>query len=239
MQLALAWPELRIVAKAANGLDALRLVDELAPDLVFLDIQMPGLNGLRVAEQLAGDSKAPHLVFVTAHSEHAVDAFELSALDYLLKPVNQERLAKTVARVRAALQAKAPPLPVETLRARLQQMAPAAAAPAPAHLQWIRAAHGDEMRLIPVDEVIYFQSNDKYTSVFLEDSESLIRTPLAKLREQLDESRFWQIHRGIIVAARSIEGSHTDFRGRLVVRLKGRKEQLTVSRNYVELFRQM
>jgi DNA-binding LytR/AlgR family response regulator len=205
---------------------------------VFLDIQMPGLTGLRVAEQLAGAAKAPHLVFVTAHSEHAVDAFELSALDYLKKPVTRDRLDKTVAKVRAALQAKTPPLPVDALRALLQQMAPAAAPP-PAHLQWIRAAHGAETRLIPIDEVIYFQSNDKYTSVFLEDSESLIRTPLAKLKEQLDESRFWQIHRGVIVAAKSIEATHTDFRGRLVVKLKGRKELLTVSRNYVELFRQM
>jgi DNA-binding LytR/AlgR family response regulator len=238
VQLAQAWPELRIVAKAANGLDALRLVDELAPDIVFLDIQMPGLNGLRVAEQLAGDGKGPQLVFVTAHSEHAVDAFELSALDYLLKPVTQDRLARTVAKLRAALQAKAPPVPVDALRALLQQLAPAAATP-PAMLQWIRAAHGDETRLIPIDEVIYFQSNDKYTSVFLEDSESLIRTPLSRLKEQLDDAKFWQIHRGIIVAARSIEGTHTDFRGRLVVKLKGRKEQLTVSRNYVELFRQM
>lgn len=238
-QLAQAWPELRIVAKAANGLDALRLVDELAPDVVFLDIQMPGLNGLRVAEQLAGDGKGPQLVFVTAHSEHAVDAFELSALDYLLKPVTRERLDRTVAKLKAALQAKAPPVPVEALRALLQQLAPAAAAAPPPLLQWIRAAHGDETRLIPIDEVIYFQSNDKYTSVFLEDSESLIRTPLSKLREQLDDARFWQIHRGIIVAAKAIDSTHTDFRGRLVVKLKGRKEQLTVSRNYVELFRQM
>jgi DNA-binding LytR/AlgR family response regulator len=231
---------LRIVAKAANGLDALRLIDELAPDVVFLDIQMPGLTGLRVAEQLAGDSRAPQLVFVTAHSQHAVDAFELSALDYLLKPVTLERLGKTVAKVRSALQAQTPPLAVDTLRALLQQIVPAAAPPAPAApLQWIRAAHGEETRLIPIDEVIYFQSNDKYTSVFLEDGESLIRTPLTKLREQLDPARFWQIHRGIIVAAKSIEGTHTDFRGRLVVKLKGRREQLTVSRNYVELFRQM
>lgn len=219
----------------------MRLIDELAPDLVFLDIQMPGLTGLRVAEQLAGQQRAPQLVFVTAHSQHAVDAFELSAVDYLLKPLTQERLVKAVAKIKHALQASAPAVPVDALRALLQQLGtPVAPAPsAPSYLQWIRAAHGDETRLIPIDEVIYFQSNDKYTSVFLESGESLIRTPLAKLKEQLDESRFWQIHRSVIVAAKSIAGTHTDFRGRLVVKLKGRSEQLTVSRNYVELFRQM
>ena len=121
----------------------------------------------------------------------------------------------------------------------MQQLAPGAAPAPAAPLQWIRAAVGDETRLIAVDEVVYFQSNDKYTSVFLQDEECLIRTPLSKLREQLDESRFWQIHRSVIVAARHVAGTHTDFRGRLVVKLKGRSEQLTVSRNYADIFRQM
>jgi DNA-binding LytR/AlgR family response regulator len=232
---------LRIVAKAANGLDALRLIDELAPDIVFLDIQMPGLTGLGLAEKLAEDGKTPHIVFITAHNQHAVDAFELCALDYLLKPVSAERLAKTVAKLKLALQSSAPAVPADALRSLLLQLAPAAAtAPAAsAPLQWIRAAHGDETRLIAIDEVVYFQSNDKYTSVFLQDEECLIRTPLSKLREQLDESRFWQIHRSVIVAARHVAGTHTDFRGRLVVKLKGRSEQLTVSRNYADIFRQM
>ena len=240
-QLAAAWPELRIVAKAANGLDALRLIDELAPDVVFLDIQMPGLSGLGLAEKLAEDGKAPHIVFITAHNQYAVQAFEHSAFDYLLKPVSAERLARTVVKLKAALQANAPGVPADALRALLGQLAPAAlpAIPAAAPLQWIRAAHGDETRLIAIDEVVYFQSNDKYTSVFLQDEECLIRTPLSKLREQLDESRFWQIHRSVIVAARHVAGTHTDFRGRLVVKLKGRSEQLTVSRNYADLFRQM
>jgi DNA-binding LytR/AlgR family response regulator len=232
---------LRIVAKAANGLDALRLIDELAPDIVFLDIQMPGLTGLGLAEKLAEDGKAPHIVFITAHNQYAVDAFELCALDYLLKPVGAERLAKTVAKLKLALQSSAPAVPADALRSLLLQLAPAAvptpAASAP--LQWIRAAHGDETRLIAIDEVVYFQSNDKYTSVFLQDEECLIRTPLSKLREQLDETRFWQIHRSVIVAARHVAGTHTDFRGRLVVKLKGRSEQLTVSRNYADIFRQM
>ncbi|MFB9243648.1 LytR/AlgR family response regulator transcription factor [Massilia antarctica] len=241
-QLAAAWPQLRIVGKAGNGIEALRLIDELAPDVVFLDIQMPGLNGLALAERLATDGKAPHIVFVTAHHEYAVDAFEHAALDYLLKPTTPERLAKTVAKLQLALRAaaSAPAVPPEALRALLQQLAaPLPAAPAAAPLQWIRAAHGDETRLIAIDEVIYFQSNDKYTSVFLQEGECLIRTPLSKLREQLDEARFWQIHRSVIVAAKSVAGTHTDFRGRLVVKLKERREQLTVSRNYAEQFKQM
>ncbi|MCY0912764.1 LytR/AlgR family response regulator transcription factor [Massilia antarctica] len=241
-QLAAAWPQLRIVGKAGNGIEALRLIDELAPDVVFLDIQMPGLNGLALAERLATDGKAPHIVFVTAHHEYAVDAFEHAALDYLLKPTTPERLAKTVAKLQLALRAAAgaPAVAPEALRALLQQLAaPLPAAPAAAPLQWIRAAHGDETRLIAIDEVIYFQSNDKYTSVFLQEGECLIRTPLSKLREQLDEARFWQIHRGVIVAAKSVAGTHTDFRGRLVVKLKERREQLTVSRNYAEQFKQM
>jgi DNA-binding LytR/AlgR family response regulator len=177
-------------------------------------------------------------VFITAHHQHAVAAFELSAFDYLLKPVSAGRLAKTVDKLKSALQQPAPPLPAEALRSLLQQLAPPPASAA-TPLQWIRAAHGDETRLIAIDEVIYFQSNDKSTTVFLEHEQCLIRTPLSKLREQLDEQRFWQIHRGVIVAARHVAGTHTDVRGRLVVKLKGRSEQLTVSRSYAEQFRQM
>ncbi|WP_229218865.1 LytR/AlgR family response regulator transcription factor [Rugamonas brunnea] len=268
-QLASAWPELRIVAKAANGLDALRLIDEEAPNVVFLDIRMPGMTGLDVAARLASGEKPPRIVFVTAYDQYAVDAFEHSAVDYLLKPASQERLVRTVAKLKAALGAQpdqargmvgggaqAPisgDMSAAALQALLQQLAgqlgvpavtPSApaqlSAPAPApSLQWIRAAHGDETRLIPIEDVIYFQSNDKYTSVFLADGESLIRTPLSKLREQLDEQQFWQIHRSVIVAARHVAGTRQDFRGRLMVQLRGRPEQLVVSRNYVDLFRQM
>lgn len=201
---------------------------------------MPGLSGLGLAGRLAEDGKAPHIVFITAHDQYAVEAFEHAALDYLLKPVGAERLAKTITRLKDALRDKAPAA-ADALRSLLAQLnlptRSTAAAPAP--LQWIRAAHGEETRLIAIDEVIYFQSNDKYTSVFLHDEECLIRTPLSKLREQLDEAKFWQIHRGVIVAAKHVAGTHTDFRGRLVVKLKGRSEQLTVSRNYADLFRQM
>jgi DNA-binding LytR/AlgR family response regulator len=257
-QLAAAWPALRVVARAPNGIEALRLIDELAPDVVFLDIQMPGLNGLELARRLAAGagpgSTAPQVVFTTAHEEYALQAFDSEAFDYLLKPIRLERLQRTVARLQEALAERAPaPAPASSthpdtaaqLAAMLRQLgvpvpgAPAAAAPAAAPLQWIRAAQGQETRLIAVDEVIYFQSNDKYTSVFIADCEHLIRTPLRQLREQLDEQQFWQIHRGVIVAARHVAGTRTDFRGRLLVKLKGRDEELVVSRNYADLFRQM
>ncbi len=215
----------------------MRLVDELAPDIVFLDIQMPGMTGLDVAARLAAGELGPHIVFITAHDHYAVEAFEHSACDYLLKPASLERLGRTVARLKAALQDK-PTGEAETLRALLRQLGVAPIA-APPPLQWIRAAHGRETRLISIDEVVYFQSNDKYTSVFLQEGESLIRTPLRQLREQLPEAQFWQIHRGIIVAAKFVESTHTDFRGRLMLKLKGRPEQLVVSRNYVDLFKQM
>lgn len=242
------WPELRVVARAANGLEALRMIDEEAPDVVFLDIRMPGLTGLDVAARLVDSPRPPHIVFVTAYDQYAVEAFEHSAVDYLLKPANLERLEKTVAKLKARLtpaaDAGAGAVPAAALQALLAQLAAGGAAaltpaPAPAPLQWIRATHGDETRLIPIEDVIYFQSNDKYTSVFVADGESLIRTPISKLREQLDEQQFWQIHRSVIVAARHVAGTRQDFRGRLMVQLKGRPEQLVVSRNYVDLFRGM
>jgi DNA-binding LytR/AlgR family response regulator len=238
------WPELRVVARAANGIEALRMIDEEAPDVVFLDIRMPGLTGLDVAARLVDSPKPPHTVFVTAYDQYAVEAFEHSAVDYLLKPVNIERLERTVAKLKTRLKPASPAegaVPAAVLQALLAQLAAPTPAPAAAAapLQWIRASQGDETRLIPIEDVIYFQSNDKYTSVFVADGESLIRTPISKLREQLDEQQFWQIHRSVIVAARHVAGTRQDFRGRLMVQLKGRPEQLVVSRNYVDLFRGM
>ncbi|MDY0977945.1 LytTR family DNA-binding domain-containing protein [Massilia sp. CFBP9012] len=239
-QLLDAWPGLEIV-RAPNGIEALRLIDELAPQVAFLDIQMPGLNGIDLAARLCAGGNPPRMVFTTAHEHYAAQAFEHEAFDYLLKPIRQERLARTVERLRATLSAPAPApaLPADALQALLRQLGAGTPTPAAAPLQWIRAASGQETRLIAVEEVIYFQSNDKYTSVFLPDGESLIRTPLRQLKEQLDPQQFWQIHRGVIVAARHVAGTRTDFRGRLHVKLKGRDEQLVVSRNYMDVFRQM
>jgi len=225
------------VTRAANGIQALALIDELAPQVVFLDIQMPGLNGIELAARLCAGANPPRVVFTTAYEHYTLQAFEHAAFDYLLKPIGLERLGRTVARLKEALAAPAPAAAPDALAALLRQLG--VATPAPAPLQWIRAARGQETRLVAIDEVIYFQSNDKYTSVFLADGECLIRTPLSRLKEQLDPQQFWQIHRGVIVAARHVAGTRTDFRGRLHVRLKGRDEQLVVSRNYVDLFKQM
>jgi DNA-binding LytR/AlgR family response regulator len=243
-QLTLAWPELQVVGHAANGIEALRLIDELAPGVVFLDIQMPGLNGLQLASRLTCGAGAPHVVFITAHEQYALQAFDSEAFDYLLKPVRQERLQRTVTRLKETLASRGPapaasPDTAAQLAGLLRQLGVPLPQAAAAPLQWIRAAQGQETRLIAVDEVIYFQSNDKYTSVFIADGEHLIRTPLRQLRDQLDPQHFWQIHRGIIVAARHVAGTRTDFRGRLLVKLKGRQEELVVSRNHAELFKQM
>lgn len=235
--------------------------------MLFLDIQMPGLTGLDLAARLVDDDHPPRVVFTTAHDAYALQAFEHAAFDYLLKPIRLERLQRTVDRLKetlaapasapaqaqAAAQAAAPSAEMLAQLLRQLGMAPAAVSAAPAGaapgsaapaapaapLQWIRAAQGQETRLIAIDEVIYFQSNDKYTSVFVADGEHLIRTPMRQLREQLDPQQFWQIHRSVIVAARHVAGTRTDFRGRLLVKLKGRDEQLVVSRNYADLFRQM
>jgi DNA-binding LytR/AlgR family response regulator len=234
------WPALRIAGKARNGLDALRLIDEEGPQIAFLDIRMPGLTGLQVASRLAGGARAPHIVFIIAYDQYAVDAFELSALDYLLKPPTLERLDKTVTKLKAKLSDGAAAAPADLLKTLVAQLSGRIAPVAvPAFLQWIRAAQGGETRLIAIDEVIYFQSNDKYTRVFTHDGESLIRTPLRELLAQLDPAKFWQIHRGTVVSACHVAGTRTDLRGRLNVKLKGRPEQLVVSRNFTEQFRQM
>lgn len=253
-QLGNLWPQLRVVATALNGLDALRLADEIAPDIAFLDIRMPGLSGLEVAQRLAESKHPPHIVFITAYEQHAVAAFEQSAIDYLLKPPSAERLQKTIEKLKFALQVRRAPeihSLLDQLSAQLQPIAIPAASPAQASvasstgatsstaLQWIRAAHAGETRLIAVEEVIYFQSNDKYTSVMTADGEYLIRTPLRELHSQLDSAQFWQIHRSTVVAVKHIAATKRDFRGRLLVKLKGRKEELVVSRNFVELFKQM
>ncbi len=204
---------------------------------------MPGMSGLEVAARLSEAPVAPRIVFITAYDQYAIEAFEHSAFDYLLKPASEERLAKTVAKLKLALRAvPSAPAPFDAnMLAMLRQLGATlntGAAPG-APLQWIRAAQGGETRLIPVEEVIYFQSKDKYTSVFTADGECLIRTPLRELITQLDAAKFWQIHRGTVVAARHIGGTKTDLRGRLMVRLKERPEQLVVSRNYLDLFKQM
>ena len=223
------WPELRIVALASSGIEALQGLDEHRPDVMFLDIQMPGLTGLEVARQAGGRC---HVVFVTAYDAYAVAAFEQGAIDYVLKPYDVARLATAVRRVRQRLQ-DAPP----HLDGLLRELA--AVQPAREHLRWINASQGQEMRVITVDEVCYFQADTKYTRVVTASGEALIRRSLKELQEQLDPGCFWTIHRSTIVNANAIAGVSRDFRGRVSVKLKARSEKLAVSEGHEHLFRQM
>jgi DNA-binding LytR/AlgR family response regulator len=242
--LALAWPELQVVALAPNGIEALRLAGSERPDIAFLDIRMPGLTGLEVASELADrlneGEAVPRIVFVTAYDEYALKAFDLAAVDYLLKPVSGERLAKAVERLKAQL--AEPKEDLAQLVSKLQQVMAGGAATASAGdgaLKIIRAAVGNTVRMIPVEEVCYFQSTDKYTSVFTRDAEVLIRTPLKELLAQLPQDRFRQIHRGTVVNMAEVAAAMRDDAGRVSLRLKQRKETLPVSRVFAELFRQM
>lgn len=239
-RLAEVWPELEIVAEAKNGDEAVQAVAKHRPELAFLDIRMPGMNGVEAARHI-GD--ACHVVFITAYSEYAVEAFEQGAVDYVLKPADSERLAVTVARLKKRLGGKPADLGalLEKLAAKLDL--PAGAAPAEtqkgAYLQWIQASMGQQIRMIPVAEVLFFTSDEKYTRVQTETYEALIRKPIKELVEELDPEQFWQIHRATIVNVRAIAGISRDLRGRQLVQLKNYPQKLEVSRNYTHLFKQM
>ena len=238
-QLATAWPELEVAELASNGPEALRLIEEYDPDILFLDIRMPGLSGLEVAQRAA---EGVQIVFVTAFDQYAVQAFEREAIDYLLKPVSEDRLAQAVRRLRERLQGARDGGALGPALEALKRVLPALQQtwlPAKERLAWIRAAVGQQVRLIAIDDVCYFQANDKYTSVFTADGEALIRTPLKELAEQLDATRFWQIHRGTIVNVAQVATTSRDLSGHTVVKLKARPEQLRVSRAFAHRFRQM
>jgi DNA-binding LytR/AlgR family response regulator len=223
-QLARAWPQARIVAVAENGNDAWDAWLEHAPDVVFLDIQMPGLTGLEVARRIAERS---HIVFVTAYDQHAVEAFQRGAVDYLLKPVELPALERTVERLRRRTQRPATLAPV------LDEIAQ----PAPQRLKWLKASVGKQIRLINVNDVLFLQSDTKYTRVVLADGEALIRIALKDLLEGLDPELFWQIHRGTIVNAHAIAKVERADNERLHLAIKGSKETLVVSRTFTHLFR--
>jgi len=227
-RLAQAWPELVIVAEAENGEQALALQRELESDIAFLDIRMPVRSGLEVAEELAGTC---HVVFVTAYDEYAVTAFEQGAVDYVLKPVTPERMAKVVERLKQRLDR--PPASLSSVLAQLE--ARDSAGP----LRWIKASLGASMRLIPVDEVQYFQAEDKYTKVVMADGEALIRKTIKELFDELDAEAFWQVHRGTIVNLRAIARVERDYRDQPLIILKQRPEKLTVSRTFAHLFKAM
>jgi DNA-binding LytR/AlgR family response regulator len=240
-RLAALWPELELAGTAANGPEAKALLAAEEPDIAFLDIRMPGISGLDVARDLSD----VHVVFVTAYDQYAVEAFERAAVDYLLKPVTDERLAATISRLKERLAAGAkrdalsPQLvqALELLRAHLPRLAESPGASG--RLAWIRASVGSQVQLIAVDDICYFEANDKYTSVFTAGGEALIRTPLKELLTQLDPDRFWQIHRGTIVNLAHVAATARDLAGRIKLNLKTRPEALAVSRAYAHRFRQM
>jgi len=244
-ELARLWPGLRIVASVADGALALRQALSLRPDICFLDIRMPELDGLEVAQALAEEwpetLEFPRLVFVTAYDQYALRAFEHQACDYLVKPVDAERLAQCVQRLRRAIAPREAPTgtteAVEPLRELLASLR--AAAPAAPRLEVIQASIGEVVHLVPIEDVVYFEAADKYVRVVTAERELLIRTALRELLPRLDPQRFWQIHRGTVVQARRIASAHRQESGKLVLALRDRPEKLVVSRLYAHLFRGM
>jgi DNA-binding LytR/AlgR family response regulator len=237
-QLLKLWPGLEVVAIARNGLEAASQIAELQPDIAFLDIQMPGLTGLEVAAGIEGLTR---VAFVTAYDEYALPAFDAEALDYVLKPVTAERLARTVERLQRAMAPRTPADGLAADDARLARVLRALQppAPAPAPLRWIRASQGELTHQVAVGDVLFFQADDKYTCVRTVQAEYLIRTPIAELAAQLDGEHFWQIHRSTIVNLAHLAGTRRDDASRLFVRIAGWKHELPVSRAYVHLFKPM
>lgn len=233
------WPELRVLADVGDGEAALQAITAQQPSLAFLDIQMPEMTGVEVAQHLARNRDVRcHVVFVTAFDQYAVDAFETGAIDYVLKPYSDERLTATIERLQERLTASAPQSPTQDLEALVAQLT-SRMKPQGERLKWIKANIGANLRLIPVDEVLFFQSDEKYTLVATREVDALIRTPIKELLDSLDLERFWQIHRSAIVNVTAIDSVSRDAHGQAMVKVKGRKENLTVSRPFSHLFKQM
>lgn len=229
-----AWPELIVCGEAQNGEEALELVESKRPQIAFLDIRMPGLSGMEVAKRIAGLCR---IVFVTAFDQYAVEAFEKEAVDYLLKPASKERLILTIQRLKNQLNSSTEP------PARLAEVVEQVLSKLPGRgadfLRWIKTQHKDSIRLIPVEDVDYFKAEDKYTLVITKEGEPLIKKSIKELAQELDPAQFWQIHRGTIVNVSKIDKVSRSLTGRGMLKLKGRSELLTVSRNYLPLFKQM
>ena len=237
-----AWPDLQIVAEAANGVEAVELGEKLRPDIAFLDIRMPGLSGIEAARRLYERS---HIVFATAYDQYALDAFEQGALDYLLKPVSAERLATTCARLQARLRKRssaeaAPPQDIGQQLAKLTTLLENKGKPdKPTYLRWIQAQVGASLRMVSTREILFFQSDEKYTRVQTAAAEFLIRKTLKELLDELDPDEFWRIHRSTLVRVDAIAEVKRDLRGRQMLKVRGYPGELEVSRNHGNLFQQM
>jgi len=223
------WPGLHIAAEAEDGIEALDALERCKPQVMFLDIEMPGLSGLEVARAASGRC---HVVFVTAYNQHAVSAFEQGAVDYVMKPFDAARLATAIARVRERLDAA--PAQLEGLLQALHERAPKRG-----YLRWVNASQGQNVRLITTDEICYFKADSKYTLVVTADAEAMIRKPVKELLEELDPEVFWPVHRGLVVNVNAIALAHRKLNGQYELRLKARKETLPVSEPFAYRFRQM
>ena len=262
-RLAEVWPELHIVAEAKNGIEAVALTEQHRPDIVFLDIRMPGLTGVEAARQIAqlptfDDADGwpgCEIVFITAYDQYAVEAFEQGVVDYVLKPAERERLAVTVGRIRQRMAARNAaaaaaganaattdaPLPAHTpqMQQLLQTLSRQLNPNTPPKLQWIQATVGPNIQMIPVEDVLFFISDEKYTRVQTANVEALIRKPIKELVDELDMNLFWQVHRSTLVNIKAIAGVSRDLRGRQLVAVKGHPEKLEVSRSFTGLFKGM
>ena len=237
-KLAKMWPELQIVADVGDGEAALEAIDQYRPQLAFLDIQMPEMTGVEVARSVASNRELKcHIVFVTAFDQYAVEAFETDAVDYVLKPYSDERLKSAIERLKSRLGAVPPP-PAQDLEALISRLS-AKLSPQAEPLKWIKASVGQNLRLIPIEDVLFFQSDEKYTLVATAELDALIRTPIKEILEGVDAGKYWQIHRSTIVNASAVEAVTRDFRGQATVKVKGRRENLVVSRPFSHLFKQM
>ena len=256
-RLAEVWPELQIVGEAKNGLEAVALVAAHHPDVVFLDIRMPGLSGVDAARRIAqlpepepedggadgGDEWAlPEIVFITAYDQYAIEAFEQGVADYVLKPAERERLGVTVSRIKQRLALRGtdeePPAPhmQQLLHKLAAKLNPSGTPPA---LKWIQATVGQAIQMIPIEDVLFFISDEKYTRVQTATLEALIRKPIKEIVDEIDPDLFWQIHRSTLVNTHCIAGVTRDLRGRQIVSIKGSNEKLEVSRSYTHLFKGM
>ena len=229
-----AWPELSIVGEASNGREAIAIVQSQEPDIVFLDISMPGMDGIQAAQAVAGRA---HVVFVTAHDQYAISAFEHGAVDYLLKPAEAERVALTCQRLRDRL--KQAPDPMNELLAQLSQRLGAGGLKPREFMRWVQASVGANIRMIPTSDILFFRAEDKYTRVQTPRFEALIRKPIKELIDELDPDEFWQIHRATVVRVEAVEQVSRNLRGNQIVKVKGSEEKLEVSRTFNHRFKQM